>query len=39
VYATLALTYFVLCFGLSRVAYAMEKRLAQGNPGPRHQPG
>jgi polar amino acid transport system permease protein len=39
VYATLALTYFVLCFGLSRVAYAMEKRLAQGNPGPRHQSG
>ena len=39
VYATLALTYFVLCFGLSRVAYAMERRLAQGNPGPRHQPG
>jgi polar amino acid transport system permease protein len=39
VYATLAVTYFVLCFGLSRVAYAMEKRLAQGNPGPRHQPG
>jgi polar amino acid transport system permease protein len=39
VYATLALTYFVLCFGLSRVAYAMERRLAQGHPGPRHQPG
>jgi len=28
VYATLAITYFVLCFGLSRVAYAMERRLA-----------
>jgi len=28
VYSTLALTYFVLCFGLSRVAYAMEKRLS-----------
>jgi polar amino acid transport system permease protein len=27
VYSTLALTYFVLCFGLSRVAYAMERRL------------
>lgn len=27
VYATLALTYFVLCFGLSRVAYLLESRL------------
>ncbi|KQU77969.1 MULTISPECIES: amino acid ABC transporter permease [unclassified Rhizobacter] len=27
VYATLAITYFVLCFGLSRVAYTMERRL------------
>jgi polar amino acid transport system permease protein len=27
VYATLAGSYFVLCFGLSRVAYALERRL------------
>lgn len=29
VYGTLAATYFVLCFGLSRVAYALEARLAK----------
>jgi polar amino acid transport system permease protein len=29
VYGTLALTFFALCFGLSRVAYALEKRLAR----------
>jgi len=29
IYATLALTYFVLCFGLSRVAFALEARLAR----------
>ena len=29
IYGTLALTFFTLCFGLSRVAYALEKRLAQ----------
>ena len=29
VYAILALTYFVLCFGLSRIAYALEARLAR----------
>ena len=28
VYLTLALTYFVLCFGLSRLAYRLEKHLA-----------
>jgi len=27
VYGILALTYFILCFGLSRVAYALERRL------------
>lgn len=27
VYGTLALAYFILCFGLSRIAYALEKRL------------
>jgi len=27
VYAILAGSYFVLCFGLSRVAYALERRL------------
>lgn len=29
VYATLALTYFLLCFGLSRAAHALEQRLAR----------
>jgi polar amino acid transport system permease protein len=29
VYGILALTYFVLCFGLSRVAYALERRLTR----------
>jgi polar amino acid transport system permease protein len=29
VYGILALTFFALCFGLSRVAYALEKRLAR----------
>lgn len=29
IYLTLALTYFTLCFGLSRVAYALERRLAR----------
>lgn len=32
VYSALALTYFVLCFGLSRIAYALEIRLARGRP-------
>jgi polar amino acid transport system permease protein len=27
VYGTLALTFFTLCFGLSRLAYALERRL------------
>lgn len=29
VYGILALTYFILCFGLSRVAYALERRLTR----------
>ena len=29
VYGVLALTYFVLCFGLSRLAYALEQRLGR----------
>lgn len=29
VYAILVLTYFILCFGLSRLAYALEARLAR----------
>lgn len=32
VYGTLALTYFVLCFGLSRMAYALEHRLTRVAP-------
>lgn len=32
VYGTLALTYFVLCFGLSRLAYALERRLTRVAP-------
>jgi polar amino acid transport system permease protein len=31
VYGTLALTFFALCFGLSRCAYAVESRLARRN--------
>jgi polar amino acid transport system permease protein len=31
VYGILGLTYFVLCFGLSRVAYALDRRLATTN--------
>ena len=30
VYIILALTYFVLCFGLSRLAFLLERRLGQG---------
>lgn len=33
VYGTLALTFFTLCFGLSRLAYALEKRLARSQVG------
>jgi polar amino acid transport system permease protein len=33
VYGTLALTFFTLCFGLSRLAYALERRLARGRHG------
>jgi polar amino acid transport system permease protein len=29
IYGTLGLTFFVLCFGLSRLAYALEKQLAR----------
>lgn len=29
IYITLGLTYFVLCFGLSRLAYGLERRLSQ----------
>lgn len=29
IYLTLALTYFALCFGLSRLAYGLERRLSQ----------
>jgi polar amino acid transport system permease protein len=32
VYGLLALTYFVLCFGLSRFAYWLERRLARRSP-------
>ena len=32
VYLLLGLTYFVLCFGLSRVAFLLEKRLARRDP-------
>ena len=37
VYLILALTYFVLCFGLSRLAYLLERRLGRGSsvPAPR----
>lgn len=40
VYAILGLTYFVLCFGLSRVAYGLERRRARRAPGarPPHAP-
>jgi polar amino acid transport system permease protein len=32
VYGLLALTYFVLCFGLSRVAHGLEHRLTRHSP-------
>ncbi|MGN6831330.1 amino acid ABC transporter permease [Paucibacter sp. M5-1] len=32
VYSTLALSYFILCFGLSRLAYALEARLTTRRP-------
>ena len=42
VYGILGLTYFILCFGLSRLAYWLERRLARnphGRPAPRtHEP-
>ena len=31
IYLILGLTYFILCFGLSRVAFWLERRLAQRN--------
>ncbi len=35
IYLTLALTYFLMCFGLSRLAFVLERRLAQRpNPHP-----
>lgn len=33
VYGTLALTFFTLCFGFSRLAYALEKRFTRGGVG------
>lgn len=32
VYGALTLTFFILCFGLSRLAYALERRLARRGP-------
>ena len=32
VYGALTLTFFILCFGLSRLAYALERRLARSGP-------
>jgi polar amino acid transport system permease protein len=32
VYGSVAASYFVLCFGLSRLAYAIETRLARDRP-------
>jgi polar amino acid transport system permease protein len=32
VYIVLALTYFVLCFGLSRLAFLLERRLDRRTP-------
>jgi polar amino acid transport system permease protein len=34
IYLTLGLTYFLLCFGLSRLAYALERRLSRREPFP-----
>jgi len=33
IYLILGLTYFVLCFGLSRLAYFLERRLQRGRGG------
>ena len=38
VYALLALTYFVLCYSLSRAAYLLEKRLNRRRPAPARVP-
>ncbi|MET0983024.1 MAG: amino acid ABC transporter permease [Telluria sp.] len=35
VYIVLALTYFVLCFGLSRLAFLLERRMGRGAEAPR----
>ena len=34
IYLTLGMTYFLLCFGLSRLAYALERRLSRRDPFP-----
>ena len=34
IYLTLGLTYFLLCFGLSRLAYALERHLSRRDPFP-----
>ena len=40
VYLLLSLTYFILCFGLSRIAFVLEKRLARRDlPRPARSPG
>lgn len=38
IYLTLGLTYFILCFGLSRLAYWLERRMSQRDKAHVHQP-
>jgi polar amino acid transport system permease protein len=38
VYGALTLTFFILCFGLSRLAYALERRLARRGPAVQRAP-
>jgi polar amino acid transport system permease protein len=38
IYLTLGLTYFILCFGLSRLAYWLERRMSQRGKAHFHQP-
>lgn len=38
IYLTLGLTYFILCFGLSRLAYWLERRMSQRDKAHFHQP-
>ena len=38
IYLTLGLTYFILCFGLSRLAYWLERRMSQREQVHFHQP-